>query len=275
MRLVARSFSLSFALAIALSSGLSFSAFAGTVERIVYPLKCSGNEPFWSISFDEERAGLIWLGEGDQPLAYSGGGSILDWHQPPILVWRGQSEDADGNPAGGSPGEGELVIFVRAEQCFDTMSGRVSPLSIVASVPDGQVLVGCCRTDLSQITAGLSDLAGRTWQLTHINDTPASHPVTLQVSTENPESLRFVGSTGCNRYFTAVSSENPSELNIGDIGMTRRLCPEVERNELELKYITELGQMNRWQMTGSGELLLEGEGSSLRFIEAVEQVEGM
>jgi hypothetical protein len=44
-----------------------------------------------------------------------------------------------------TPTPGELVAIVSAEACRDTMADRRFPMTARLSLPDGRLLLGCCR----------------------------------------------------------------------------------------------------------------------------------
>jgi uncharacterized membrane protein len=99
-------------------------------------LVCRGNEPFWNLEIDGQRAHYTRLGE--TPRELSGAPDALDYLHPPEMVWRGRGADM----------AADVVVFVAERTCRDTMSdgeGRsVFSHQVRVSMPDGAVLVGCC-----------------------------------------------------------------------------------------------------------------------------------
>ncbi len=87
----------------------------------------------------------------------------------------------------------------------------------------------------------LEDLAGTRWVLTSFAQSePAPHePVlSLQVDAEHGT---VIGSTGCNRYTGPVVSPSPSELRIGPLATTRKMCPP-DLMKLEGRFLAALAR---------------------------------
>jgi uncharacterized membrane protein/invasion protein IalB len=96
---------------------------------------CTGNEPFWRLDIDNGRAEYSRLG-GAEKQALAGRAQTLDFLRPRLTVWRGAASGV----------AKDLVAFVSEERCADTMADKTSPYSARISLPDGEVLAGCCRT---------------------------------------------------------------------------------------------------------------------------------
>ena len=96
---------------------------------------CSGNEPFWNLDIAGPTAQLRTMNMEDAA-RFDGAPTALDWHQPPVTVWRGRNHDGD-----------VLVAMVAATgACFDTMAdGPAMPYEVLLSLPDGSAVAGCCR----------------------------------------------------------------------------------------------------------------------------------
>jgi uncharacterized membrane protein len=101
------------------------------------PIACRGNEPSWQLRIEGARATYQRLGGAAIELA--GSATALDYLPRPELVWRGRS----------APLDGDLVAWISAEPCLDTMSDREGSSAfshrIRISMPGGEVLVGCCQ----------------------------------------------------------------------------------------------------------------------------------
>ncbi|MGB5879364.1 MAG: hypothetical protein WBH85_04975, partial [Thermoanaerobaculia bacterium] len=115
-------------------------------------LVCSGNEPFWNLRLEGAEARLSRLGAAEGEVSLTGEPHSLDWAG--VLVWRG---------AGGAANAGDLVASVRRESCLDTMAdenegGGKWPFSVVVSLADGTVLLGCCREPDQATTTGDTQL---------------------------------------------------------------------------------------------------------------------
>ena len=83
-------------------------------------------------------------------------------------------------------------------------------------------------------TLSIADLAGVVWVLKafDLNKTvPGDPPLTLVL-----EDGTVSGSSGCNRYFAAVTESSPGEITIEETGTTRMACPD-EVMLLENRYL--------------------------------------
>jgi uncharacterized membrane protein len=139
-----------------LGLGAAGLATAGTARAEGTAFACRGNEPFWNLQIDGEAALHGRLGEEPQTLA--GAATALDYLRPPEVVWRGR-------------GEGEtndVVVMIVEASCQDTMSDSEGQTQfshqVRVSMPDGQVLVGCCSAGLANAAAHdlpVADLAAR------------------------------------------------------------------------------------------------------------------
>lgn len=96
------------------------------------PLVCYGNEPSWRL--DLAGAGARLAPSGEEEKDYAGRYTSLD----PLKVhaWRGRAAPGTG---------GEIVSILSEESCNDGMSDQRRPYSARVSLPDGRLLVGCCR----------------------------------------------------------------------------------------------------------------------------------
>ena len=96
------------------------------------PLVCYGNEPSWRLDLGGSEARLAASGEEEKD--YAGRYTSLDPMK--VHAWRGR-------PAAGA--EGEIVSILSEESCSDGMSDQRRPYTARVSLPDGRLLVGCCR----------------------------------------------------------------------------------------------------------------------------------
>jgi len=97
---------------------------------------CQGNEPFWNLTVRDQGAVLTQLtSNGEQAKELAGTFKEPTEADLTSLLWRGRG---DGMTA-------DLVAFIDAERCLDTMAGEELAHQIRLSVPPGKVLNGCCR----------------------------------------------------------------------------------------------------------------------------------
>ncbi|MDG9924992.1 MULTISPECIES: META domain-containing protein [unclassified Pseudomonas] len=74
---------------------------------------------------------------------------------------------------------------------------------------------------------------------------------------------RAYGNAGCNHWFASYSRDG-DKLNFGQAGATRKMCaPELM--EQEQRFLEALGQIQRWDVSGTDQLRLwPAEGKPIR-----------
>lgn len=129
-----------------------------TAQQDIAPahMKCTGNEPFWSIDVGPSNALLDRLAEPRERAVYRGQLQRFMYLEPEWLVWRGQSIRQSTHM---------LAIVARREACHDTMAdGPPADYRAIISFADGTAATGCCRArfayDVNE--APLADYAKKT-----------------------------------------------------------------------------------------------------------------
>ena len=110
-----------------------------TAQQDIAPahLKCTGNEPFWSIDVGPINALLDRLAQSRERAVYRGKLQRFTYLEPEWLVWRGQSIRQSTHI---------LTIVARREACLDTMAdGPPADYRAIISFADGTAATGCCR----------------------------------------------------------------------------------------------------------------------------------
>lgn len=134
-----------------------FSAVAAAQQDIAPAhLKCTGNEPFWSIDVGPSNALLDRVAQSRERAVYRGQLQRFMYLEPEWLVWRGQSIRQSTHM---------LTIVARREACQDTMAdGPPADYRAVISFADGTAATGCCRARFANDVneAPLADDASRT-----------------------------------------------------------------------------------------------------------------
>ena len=116
------------AFAIALGAG----AGARAAPADLPPLVCYGNEPTWRLDIAGDEARLASSGEEEKD--YTGHLTSLD--RMKVHAWRGRLAQGAG---------GEIVTILSEDACSDGVSDQRRPYTVRVSLPDGRLLVGCCR----------------------------------------------------------------------------------------------------------------------------------
>ena len=113
---------------------------AQSAEKLISRFECRGNEPFWQLNIKGDAAEYSRFTGAPEMKKKTLIGKLksLDYLRPTLFVWRGRAEDISG----------DVVAFIENKQCLDTMSDREgrSKFDYIAriSMPDGEVLLGCC-----------------------------------------------------------------------------------------------------------------------------------
>lgn len=158
----------------------------------------------------------------------------------------------------------ENVATVLVGDRVQVRSGRIEGGRILLSVVRaGQGDPSCCPGEIATLgwtlgqgskleplepadvgRLGLQALAGPQWVLRWWNDDEPAPP-TPEV-TLSADDTRIAGSSGCNRYTTgAASQELASEIRIGPIAATRRMCPP-EIMAVEDRFLALLAKVQRF-----------------------------
>lgn len=113
-------------------------------EPPVTVLRCTGNEPFWSLDLGPGTA-LLRRPGGQQveETTFTGTLDSLGYLDPPWMVWRGAAASGDGTDAA-EGADDDLVAVIRREQCRDSMKGDLRDARAVLSLPGGGTVTGCC-----------------------------------------------------------------------------------------------------------------------------------
>jgi len=110
-----------------------------TAQQDIAPahMKCTGNEPFWSVDVGPSNALLDRLAQSRERAVYRGELRRFMYLEPEWLVWRGQSIRQSTHV---------LTIVARREACQDTMAdGPPADYRAIISFADGTAATGCCR----------------------------------------------------------------------------------------------------------------------------------
>lgn len=173
---------------------LPLCAPAGT---IIPPYRASGNEPFWTVTYDGWSATLNRPGEVELTQA-----AVIN-----ETSGQGQSLVAGDGPDG-------WTLLTQDGLCIDNMSGMPHPQKVVLHY-QSTTLHGC-GGDPERL------LQGVTWTITHIGDQPVNTPQPLNIRFDVDN--RVHGSAGCNTFFGSYALSGESLSFVG-IGQTRMACP--------------------------------------------------
>lgn len=105
------------------------------------------------------------------------------------------------------------------------------------------------------------DLGGTSWR--RVDDMDANpHGATLQFGADG----RASGSTGCNRWFSAVTRDE-HVLTFGSVGMTRMACQAEVQMATERNFTAMLPRAQGWSMDGEELVFTDQAGAEIaRFV---------
>lgn len=198
----------------------------------IFPLRASGNEPFWALLISVARGILLDTPGGSQVLSET----LLEPERIP----------------GGLRFAGDLLsVEIEAGLCRDTMTGMPHPFAVRLTTAElsGE---GCGG-------APLSLLGGVEWQIEEIEGemTGADAEVTLAIDPAG----RLAGRAGCNRYMGSFILTGEG-LSFGPLASTRMACAEPLM-EIEARFLDAMGRVDRFDFDESGALVLIGADSPL------------
>ncbi|HCN72542.1 MAG TPA: secreted protein containing HslJ-like protein, partial [Pusillimonas sp.] len=166
---------------------------------LIPPYKASGNEPFWSVTFDGWEA--ILTQPGKAPLTQDA--QISDYR-------------ANGQTLIAGKGANTLTLKVDDALCVDSMSGMPHPqraqLEYQSNTWQG------CGGDPNRL------LQGVTWQVTQLGHAQTNGQTQPEINFL--PNNRIAGSTGCNRFFGEYMLSGEG-MQIKGLGSTRMACSET------------------------------------------------
>jgi heat shock protein HslJ/uncharacterized membrane protein len=188
--------------------------------------KAQGNEPFWSVEIDFDKA--IHFKSLNHPEELS----------TPVPK-PAQMQDAQGERYRAVTEAGELIVTILKDSCSDSMSGAQFPYKVrvdakLATDTEYAHYEGCGRylTDyrLHNIWV-VEEMQGESLKA---EDFAKGLP-TLEFM---PEEGQVGGHDGCNRIFGKIETQG-KQLKFGVIGATRMACPNMEKSDQFTQLINE------------------------------------
>lgn len=149
----------------------------------------------------------------------------------------------------------------------------VAALPLVASftADTSLVLMDADGATLLTYAAGLTSLAGTSWQATGINN--GKEAVVSQAGTEKVTATfgddgTLSGSGGCNTYSGTYTTSGTDQITIGAIAATEMAC-EGPAMEIEQQYFAALGNVATYQLEGNTLTLRDATGATqVSFVQA-------
>jgi heat shock protein HslJ len=190
------------------------------------PLMCFGNEPSWGLALETSATARLMLPDAE-PAEYEGADTRIEFLRE--RVWRGKLRGGAG---------GELVAFLREDECSDGMSDLKHPVVARVSLPDGRFLAGCCRITSPRAPAppasgtapdpAAATLEGPVWRLVQLR----GHDALTNAESPNAVTVRFEGGRlqgfgGCNQLVGSYSIDR-DRVTVGQLAGTMMACPQPE-----------------------------------------------
>lgn len=162
--------------------------------------------------------------------------------------------------------EPSLPAALRTEQLAVTLDGReVGRLEVTESGPRRTVAVVayeyCLPPTIDPSPAPESDGPYGSWILANPNDLdqPADTTTTLELTPTQAS-----GSTACNDYWASTAADVEGRFRVSGLVRNEVLCGEPYQSA-EQRLADALDQVDRWEVTHDGRLLLHGAASVLEF----------
>ncbi|WP_300547774.1 META domain-containing protein [Roseovarius sp.] len=194
--------------------------------------RAGGNEPGWSVVFDEDSAEITAdYGEISHSAA-----------RPDVQVIPGAYTFY--MPSAGAR------LTIRDQICKDDATGMPHPHTAVLML-DEREFRGCGGSPADL-------LLGPAWQVVRLGDSPLVEPERLILNFVAPD--RVAGSTGCNRMVGGFNLTGEG-LHFGAMGSTMMACP-APLMEQERRMLDALEQVARFDISAEGDLILIGDEST-------------
>ncbi|NLZ12031.1 MAG: META domain-containing protein [Alcaligenaceae bacterium] len=202
---------------------------------ILAPWRASGNEPFWSITYDGWQATFTRPGADPQ----KGDATIT-------------ATTSDSQSLQVGHGATTWQITATDGLCTDTMTGMPHPQHVSTRV--GSETFHGCGGSPERL------LQGSQWHFTHIGTQPVNPAA--QAWIEFLPGNRIAGSSGCNRFFGTYTLTGEA-LTFDGLGSTRMACtPEAMTQEDAL--LKRLGEINGFSLSEPDTLTLRTPDSTLQ-----------
>ena len=215
-------------------------------------LICFGNEPSWGLSFSANGEARLEMAD-QRAVEFRGRETRLP--APGERAWRGR-------PTSGR--SGELVAFLTDATCSDNMSEVQHPLTARVSLPDGRLLVGCCRVPAAARTPPAMTIEGPTWRLTVIGgETPGTAGQTGRPVTARFEAGRVDGFSGCNQFLGGYTIDG-DRIRFAPLAGTMMACAPPA-TALEKSVREALAGTVRYAIDGDRLTLTPTTGAALAF----------
>lgn len=185
--------------------------------------RAAGNEPFWTITVDQNTAHWRTLsGESD---AYTLS-SRTNW-APGLFTVSDESNT--------------LTLLVSSAQCRDTMSGTLFPFSVNVN-KGNQSYAGCAGSAVAMVFGE--------WRLVAVDELPAPATATLTFGDEN----NVFGSDGCNRFMGGYQVNEG--FSVTPLASTRMACIDTETNQFANRFLTALQTANAIERPDADTLII-------------------
>jgi putative lipoprotein len=122
------------------------------------------------------------------------------------------------------------------------------------------------ETEVAANVSGTETLVGPRWRLVELEGQPSipggeAREPHLRFSADN----RVSGATGCNTLGGGYERTG-DQLRFGDLFSTKMACVEENRMAQETRFMSALGRVDRFVVSGDGLTLFGGESAVARFV---------
>jgi len=188
--------------------------------------KAQGNEPFWSLEIDFDKAMRFTSLNHPEKLS-------TPVPEPAKMM------DAPGERYRAVTEAGELIVTMLKDSCADTMSGEKFPYKVrvnakLSTDTDYTDYEGCGRYLTDYRLHNIWVIEAMQGEALNAEDFAKGLP-TLEFK---PEEEQVSGQDGCNRIFGKITTKG-NQLTFGMLAGTRMACPNMEKSDQLGKLLNE------------------------------------
>lgn len=107
---------------------------------------------------------------------------------------------------------------------------------------DGKVILQYRKLNKTKNEVRIHDV----WSAVRVEGNPINRMVTVPRIEFNTTEMKFYGNDGCNEYFGPITELSKENIILGDIGSTRKMCPDMEFPQ---RYISALKNIVQYKFT--------------------------